>query len=195
MSIKSVQSQIKQAAANGRITQPEARAIIKEAEKGPLTIGEAKLIADAYEAPRRMHTMAVGEGPEYVTTPAADKAFEKFFERAGLPVGEAGQAVLGHMASLIAFRRQTGSLGTFGLASPPANVEKMVSASLEGGPVGGPYKQVHVDAGKREFYYSEQAMIFPQPAAKFFGPFSVDAPIPAISLPGMGTPGGRPIGG
>jgi hypothetical protein len=188
MSIKSVQSQIKQAVADGRITQPEARAIIKEAEKGPLTTGEAKAIADAYEAPKRMHTMAVGEGPDYVTTPAADKAFEKFFERAGLPVGEAGQAVLGHMASLVSFKRQTRTLNDAALAGPPAKLEQMIQAPLHGGPVGGPSKQIFVDAGKREFYYSEQAMVFPQPEAKFFGPFSVDAPVPAISVPGFGGP-------
>jgi hypothetical protein len=194
---------IRAAKTDGSITGTEATAIVSAAETA-LTTADAKAIVEAYEVPKRMFTLAVGEGPGYHTTPDADKAFDAFFAKASLPVGDGADAVLGRLSSLISFKKLTNQLDGKAMAAPPANLGELVQGRLTGPQRTPTAANIYVDAGKREFFYSEQLLtrIFPQPVAQFYGPFSVDEPVPAIGvpgfggpqpLPGVGQPGGAPV--
>jgi hypothetical protein len=198
-----VKNLIAAATSDGSLSAPEAQSIIAAATAGPLNNADVKAIVEAYEVPRMMYTMMLGEGPGYRTTPQADDAFHAFFAANSLPVGDAGQSILGRLSSLISFKKLTNQLEGKALAAAPANLDQMVSARLSDPQRTPSSSTIYVDASKREFYYAEQLLvrIFPKPEPKFYGPFSVDEPVPQIGvpgfggpqpLPGVGQPGGRP---
>src|SRR5688500_15125963 len=95
MSITSVNKKIKAAMKDSFITKAEATKIVNEAEKGPLTVGEAKTVAALFDkAPRAprpgdMFTLAIPEVPGQVTfEQGAKSVLDTFFIRNNVPAGQ-----------------------------------------------------------------------------------------------------------
>lgn len=95
MSITSVQSQIKSAMKDSFITKAEAQKIVKEAEQGPVTVGESKVIRELFErAPTpppagRMFTLAIPENPsDVIFEQGAKSVLETFFVKNDVPAGK-----------------------------------------------------------------------------------------------------------
>jgi hypothetical protein len=175
MSITSVMKEVKTAIAGGtpldreKLTQLEARRIVKEAKKNGVTAGEAKAVVDTYEVPRRHHTMAVGEGPSYRLTEAATKTFNQFFAELGVPAGESEEPVRQNIEAVM---QNVGvNLNDYAVAAAP-NTKHLVATRFYSGAVGGSLQTAYVDASKHQFYWSTQNASA-RTAEKFFGPFSL----------------------
>lgn len=175
MSIVSVMKEVKAAVAGGSpylpepLTQPEAARIIAEAKKNRVTAGEAKLLVDTFELPRRAFTMAVGEGPSYHLTAAAAQAFNRFFADMSLPAGDSEAAVRQQMQSVI--QRVGANLDQYACARAP-KTKNLVATRFYSPGVGGSLETAYVDASKKQFYWSTQNASARLPE-RFYGPFDL----------------------
>lgn len=175
MSITSVMKEVKAAVAGGTpyqpepLTQPEAYRIVAEAKKNRVTAGEAKLIVDTFELPRRAFTMAVGEGPSYRLTTAAAETFNRFFAELSLPAGDSEAVVRQQIQGVIT--RVGANLDNFAVAKAP-KTKNLVATRFYSPGIGGSLETAYVDASKQQFYWSTQNASARLPE-KYYGPFDL----------------------
>lgn len=174
MSITSVMKEVKKATAGGsgmmpeKITQLEAQRIVREAKKNGVTTGEAKILVDTYETPRRAFTMAVGEGPSFFLTPAAEKTFNKAFAELNAPAGNNEASVRQNIEAVM--QNVGANLDSYKTAKP--NTKNLVQQGFYNGAIGGSYNSAYVDVAKQQFYWSTQNASARTPET-FFGPFGL----------------------
>lgn len=175
MSITSVMKEVKAAIAGGTafnpepLTQLEASRIITEAKKNRVTAGEAKLLVDTFELPRRAFTMAVGEGPSYHLTAAASHAFNRFFAELSLPAGDSAATVRSRIQSVM--QHVGANLDSYAMSKAP-KTKNLVATRFYSPGVGGSLETAYVDAAKKQFYWSTQNASARLPE-KFYGPFAL----------------------
>ncbi|OGQ26556.1 MAG: hypothetical protein A2138_19480 [Deltaproteobacteria bacterium RBG_16_71_12] len=157
MTTLSVSKQIKTAMADAFITKAEAETVVKEAEKGRLTVGEGKAIADLFDRgnrelpPGMMVTLAIPEHPgDVVMEAGANIVLNAFFAKHAIPAGAEKKAMLERIDSSLA----KNGWGT-PLASAP-NVKKLYLVRLPypEGVADYPTRNAFVDVKKGEFYLS-----------------------------------------
>lgn len=180
MSITSVNSQIKSAMRDSFITKAEAEKIVKEAEKGPVTVGEARVVRELFERaptpppPGMMVTLAIPENPnDVIFEQGAKNVLETFFAKNNVPAG----------ANVKKFVEQIqGKLSSVDYGSPLAtapDTKKLHLVRLPSDPriMDAPTKNAFVDTKKNEFYLCVSAgfMAPPEARVQWFGPISLDA--------------------
>lgn len=167
MSVRNVNREIRKAVELDNcvgpvVTEAEAQKIVDTAEKGklgqptPVTVGEAKAIADLFDrspvaqppAPGSLMTMACPEnGSDPRMDPGASETFNAFFVRNALPYGENLPEVKGRIERAL----EGVDLGA-ALACEP-DVSKMHHVFLrDARPVDGDRRDAYLDADKGEIY-------------------------------------------
>jgi hypothetical protein len=177
MSITSVMREVKAATKGGspmqpeKITQAEARKILKEADKNGITAGEGKVLVDTFELPRGAFTEAVGEGPSYYLTEAATKTFEKFFADKGLPGGANAEAMKQNVE--VVLQNVGANLNQYKMTGTP-NLKHLVAVHMldRAALVGGPMRTAYIDVAKKTFILQSQPMN-PMVPSSFYGPFGL----------------------
>lgn len=174
MSITSVMKEVKKATAGGtgmlpeKVTQLEAQRIVREAKKNGVTAGEAKVLVDTFETPRGAFTMAVGEGPSFYLTPAAEKTFNKAFKDLNAPAGANESGVRSNIE--VVMQHVGANLSNYETAKP--STKHLVAQTFWNGAIGGSMETAYVDVAKQQFYWSSQNASARLPE-KFYGPFSL----------------------
>lgn len=165
MSIRTVKREIQKALDNDpanigcrsgkQVDAKEADRIVKDAERGIITNGEAKLLGDLFDRqptpikPGMMMTMACPESPGAVGFDAkANAKFESFFETHDLPYGGNRAGFKSRIQSAIA---EQGSGPE--LKGPPRGVKHMAHVFIrDSRPVDGNRVDAFVDARKNQIY-------------------------------------------
>jgi hypothetical protein len=176
MSTASVNKQIRTAMKDAFVTRAEAKAIVKEAERGLVTVGEAKAIADLYDrcgatpAGGARLTLAIPEFPGDMRFQGGAKgALDAFFFRHNIPAGTNAESVKAQvrlslegvdLGAPLAKVPTLGKLYPLALTSP-LDVARDV-----------PMQTAHIDLKKQEFFLQVGASRG-QPQDRFFGPFSM----------------------
>ena len=180
MSITSVNSKIKAAMKDSFITTAEAKTIVKEAEKGPVTVGEAKAVAALFDkAPRpmppgMMMTMAIPEHPgDVIFEGGAKNVLEMFFTKNDVPAGA-------NLAKTIAKVEAALDVSGWGPAlanAPDTKKMHVVHLPYPEGAADLPGRTAYVDTKKNEFYLKVSGGLMAPNMANthWFGPTSLDA--------------------
>jgi hypothetical protein len=169
MTMRSVNQQIRAATSTGVIGEDAAKGIINEAEKGRLTNGEVKVIVDAFEAACRADPQT--------TTLMANYVFSEFFQKHRIPAGGAGYQMRADILSVVGAAHHEGRLWASPVTGEPPQMDKLIEVLLDGGSIthgGRPVSLALVDVEKKEFYYSQQPIVFPKPEPRYYGPFPTD---------------------
>jgi hypothetical protein len=192
MTTASVQSKIKSAMRDSFITQSEAKAIVKEAEKGRVTVGEAQAVADLFDKgtmwmnpnlgvvpPGMNMTLAIPENPSDVTLEqGAQSVMEAFFAKNNIPAGPQKKEI--KERALAAIENGVGAKlksepklkGLFPLQlSNPLDVARDL-----------PMQTAFVDMKKGTFFLKVEGGFVVDPSAKFYGPFALAEKAPASAL-------------
>ncbi|MCC7073282.1 MAG: hypothetical protein IT383_18325 [Deltaproteobacteria bacterium] len=183
MSTLSVTKKIKSAMADAFITKVEAESLVKEAEKGPVTIGEAKAIADLFDRgnrevpPGMMVTLAIPEHPGDVVMEAGAKdALNAFFQKNQIPAGAEKKLMLERIDSALA----KGGWGTPLDKAPDTKKLFLVRLPYPEGAADYPTRNAFVDLKKGEFYLSVSGGLLPPGVlpTRWFGPTKLGEALP-----------------
>jgi hypothetical protein len=185
MSTLSVSRQIKNAMKNDRfISELEAKGIVAEAEKGPVTVGEARAVADLFDRatptrppPGMMVTMAIPENPgEVLMEGGARSALEAFFEKNKIPAG-AQKAV---MLERIDAGMSKAGYGDMLDKEPDTKKLFMVRLPYPEGAMDFPTRNAFVDLKKGEFFLQVSSMFVPPgvPQTRWYGPTKLGDALP-----------------
>lgn len=181
MSITSVSSKIRAAVQNSYVSETEAKGIVAEAEKGTVTVGEARVIKELFEKgqpratpPGMMHTMAIPENPGDVTLAAGAKnVLNAFFSRHDVPAGDNLKKYIAKIETRIA--------GDRGERLAEAPEEKILSKLHVvrlpmGNAAGAPPKTAYLDTKKDELYLCIGVGLGAPPGQKaaWYGPLKLD---------------------
>jgi hypothetical protein len=180
VSITSVSKQIKSAMRDSFITTAEAEKIVKDAEKGPVTVGEARVVRELFERaptpppPGMMVTMAIPENPnDVIFEQGAKNILETFFAKNDVPAGK-------NVAKFVA--QIQAKLSTVDYGSPLAtapDTKKLHLVRLPSDPriMDAPTENAFLDTKKNEFYLCVAAGPFapPELQVQWYGPISLDA--------------------
>lgn len=181
MSITSVSSKIKAAMRDSFISTAEAKTIVTEAEKGPVTVGEARAVAALFDkAPRAappgmMMTMAIPEHPgDVIFERGAKNVLETFFKKNDVPAGEN----LAKFVNKIEGKLDEVGLGARLATAPNTKKLHMVRLPYPTGAADLPSRTAFLDAKKNEFYVQVSGGLMAPSAANthWYGPISLDAP-------------------
>jgi hypothetical protein len=179
MSITSVNSQIKSAMRDAFITKAEAQKIVKEAEKGPVTVGEARLVRELFERaptpppPGMMVTMAIPENPnDVIFEQGAKSVLETFFTKNNVPAG----ANVKKFVEQIQAKLSTIDYGSPLAAAPDTKKLHLVRLPSDPRIMDAPTENAFVDTKKNEFYLCvNNGFLAPSDiAVQWFGPISLD---------------------
>jgi hypothetical protein len=180
MSIRTVNKQIRKALRDNVLTQNEAETIVKTAEKGPLTTGEARRISDLYERGEWFmpDTFPLGafpqpRPPEYEMTPGARSTLMQFFEAHEVPQGTAYGDV--KKAILASFDEST---MVDHPATRPSNQHNLHRVTLrDRRAIGGSRLDAYLDTRKDVFFVKQSTSGFGALGGpQWFGPFKVEDP-------------------
>lgn len=184
MSTLSVSKKIKSAMADAFISELEAKSIVKDAERGPVTVGEGKAIADLFDRgnrapppPGMMVTMAIPEHPGDVTMEAgANSALNAFFAKHQIPAGDEKTAMLERIDSSLA----KSGWGTQLAAAPDVKKLYLVRLPYPEGAADYPTRNAYVDTKKGEFYLSVSGGFLPpgMVPTRWYGPNKLGDTLP-----------------
>jgi hypothetical protein len=178
MTTASVKSKIRTAMADAFITRAEARTIVTEAEKGRVTVGEAKAVADLFDRATQSRrgdafTLAIPENPGDVTLEqGAKNVMEAFFAKHNIPAGPEKAAIKSRINNFLA---------TVDLGAPNAKQpnEKSLFAVHLNDPRDVlrdiPLSTALIDLKKGEFYLKVEGGFVADPTAKYWGPMKIPA--------------------
>jgi hypothetical protein len=185
MSITSVKKNIKAAMKDSFITEAEAKKIVKDAERGPVTIGEAKLVADLFDRgervpppPGMMVTLAIPEHPgDVIMEGGASTVLQAFFEKNKIPAGAQKQIMLERIDSALA---KTG-WGQPLDKEPDTKKLFLVRLPYPEGAADFPTRNAFVDLKKGEFYLSVSGGLLPPGVmpTRWYGPTKLGEALPA----------------
>ncbi|MBI1945930.1 MAG: hypothetical protein HYS27_09550 [Deltaproteobacteria bacterium] len=157
MSTLSVSKQIKTAMADAFITKLEAETVVKEAEKGRLTVGESKAIADLFDRgnreipPGMMVTLAIPEHPgDVVMEAGANNVLNAFFAKHQIPAGAEKKIMIERIESSLA----KDGWGTPLTTAPNVKNLHLVRLPYPEGAADYPTRNAFVDTKKGEYYLS-----------------------------------------
>ncbi len=160
------------------ITTAEAKKIVKDAEKGPVTLGEAQAVVSLFERgkqispPGMMVTLAIPENPGAVTLEAGAKTvMETFFIRNNIPAGNNREFVKAQAKLTLA----NATLGS-PLASPP-NVSRHFAIHLTSADDMArdiPGKVAFVDSKKEEMFVRVNVGRTFGPGERWYGPIKLE---------------------
>lgn len=182
MSITSVNSKIRAAVKNAYVSEKEAKSIVAEAEKGTVTVGEARVIKELFEKgepratpPGMMQTMAIPEHPGDVTIAAGAKSvLNAFFSRNDVPAGENVKKFVEKIEARIAGDRGE----RLAKAPDDKTLAKLHMVRLPmSNAAGAPPKTAYVDTKKDEFYLCIGVGLGAPVGSKaaWYGPMKLDA--------------------
>ncbi len=186
MSITSVNSQIKSAMRDSFITTAEAKKIVKEAEKGPVTVGEARVVRELFEraptppSPGFMVTLAIPENPnDVIFDQGAKNVLETFFSKNNVPAGNN----LKKFVADIQAKLSSIDYGSPLVAAPDTKKLHLVRLPSDPRIMDAPSENAFLDPKKNEFYLCVHAgfMAPPEMATQWYGPISLDKPKPVVS--------------
>ena len=150
MSIRTVSRQVRTALQDQKITGAEARAIVSEAEKGRITTGEAKKVADVYNQGNQWTTagpMGHLNPPRVQMEGDANNVLSAFFLRNSVPAGGNFVGVKAQIEDVLSRVR----LGT-PLDSAP-NTKHLHEVHIDDmRMLDGPRTDAFLDTEKKEFY-------------------------------------------
>jgi hypothetical protein len=185
MSTLSVTKKIKTAMSDAFITEVEAKSIVKEAEKGPVTLGEGKAIADLFDRgnrapppPGMMVTLAIPEHPgDVIMEDGANKVLNAFFAKNHIPAGAEKQVMLERIDSALA---KTG-WGNPLEKAPDTKKLFLVRLPYPEGAADFPTRNAFVDLKKGEFYLSVSGGLVPPGVmpTRWYGPTKLGEALPA----------------
>lgn len=184
MSITSVSSQIKTAMKDAFITKAEAQKIVQEAEKGPVTVGEARVVRELFERaptpppPGMMVTLAIPENPnDVIFEQGAKNVLETFFTKNDVPAGKN----LKKFVDAIEQKLEKDGKGARLDKAPDTRKLHMVRLPYPKHIQDYPGRTAFLDAKKNEFYLCVAAGPFapPELQVQWFGPISLDKPAAA----------------
>ena len=179
MSITSVNSQIKTAMKDAFITTVEAKKIVKEAEKGPVTVGEARVVRELFErapaAPRpgMMMTLAIPENPhDVIFEQGAKSVLETFFTKNDVPAG----ANIKKFVTQIESKLNNDGWGSPLTTAPDTKKLHMVRLPYPEHVMDYPSRTAFLDPKKNEFFLCVSGGLMAPSAAQaqWFGPISLD---------------------
>ena len=183
MSTLSVSKKIKSAMADAFITKLEAETIVKEAEKGRVTVGEGKAIADLFDRgnrevpPGMMVTLAIPEHPgDVVMEAGANNVLNAFFAKHQVPAGAEKKVMLERIESSLAKNGWGPSLAT----APDTKKLHLVRLPYPEGAADYPTRNAFVDVKKGEFYLSVSGGLLPPGVlpTRWFGPNKLGEALP-----------------
>lgn len=185
MSTLSVSKKIKSAMADAFITEAEAKGIVKNAEIGPVTIGESKAIADLFDRgnrapppPGMMVTLAIPEHPgDVIMESGATDVLNAFFKKNQIPAGAEKQIMLERIDSAMA----KGGWGTALDKAPDTKKLFLVRLPYPEGAADFPTRNAFVDMKKGEFYLSVSGGLLPPGVVptRWYGPTKLGEALPA----------------
>jgi hypothetical protein len=155
MSIRTVERSIRHALADNKLTKAEAENIIATAEKGPITTGEARRIADLYEKGQWFMPNTFPPGalpqprpPQYQMEDGAAQPLLNFFIAERVPQGSMYKPVKEDIEAAL----KNVDYNALALDTPP-NTKNLHHVHLKDmRMVDGPRTDAYVDTNKDEFY-------------------------------------------
>ncbi len=183
MSTLSVSKKIKSAMADAFITKVEAETIVKEAEKGRITVGEGKAIADLFDRgnrevpPGMMVTLAIPEHPgDVVMEAGANNVLNAFFAKHQVPAGAEKKLMLERIDSALAKNGWGPALAK----EPNTKNLYLVRLPYPEGAADYPTRNAFVDVKKGEFYLSVSGGLVPPGVlpTRWYGPNKLGDALP-----------------
>jgi hypothetical protein len=178
MTTRSVQNSIRIATQDPFLTKHEAKAIVKEAEKGVVTAGEAKAIADLFDSTNAQGAPGLCMGPDIVgVTLIESKAvpvLEAFFAKHNVPAGAQKKVIEERAHALLANVEQQEPL-----AAEPKLRGLFPLALSQGSMADAPADTAYVDLKKGALYLMRGASMA-HPTTRFWGPFTIQQDDPAV---------------
>ncbi len=179
MSIRTVSAQIRTAARDHVITAAEATSIVTDAERGPVTVGEARAVRELFER-QPVRGSGVPLPSDVIIETGAKNVLETFFSRHDIPAGKNLQKYVERIEASL-----ENGYGSALSTAPDTKKLHMVRLPYPKNVADFPSRTAFLDPKKNEFYLCVAGgLMAPGPASThWYGPIALaDAPAPRTDL-------------